>query len=117
MRPAGRHFNARPPRSSSLATVVVSVALGWLIAGRFLRPLRTITATARDISASNLHRRLSIDRPDDEFTELGETLDDLFARLEASFAVAAALRRQRLTRAAHPAHRGTDPAPGRARRP
>ncbi len=32
--------------------------LGWLIAGRFLRPLRTITATARDISASNLHRRL-----------------------------------------------------------
>ena len=36
--------------------VVVLLALvgGWLIAGRFLRPLRTITATARDISASNI---------------------------------------------------------------
>jgi signal transduction histidine kinase len=65
--------------------VVVSLALGWLIAGRLLQPLRTITATARDISASNLHRRLSLGGRDDEFKELGETLDDLFGRLEASF--------------------------------
>lgn len=64
--------------------VVVSFGLGWLIAGRFLRPLRTITATARDISASNLHRRLALPGSN-EFTELGDTLDDLFARLEASF--------------------------------
>jgi signal transduction histidine kinase len=65
--------------------MLVALALGWLIAGRFLRPLRTITATARDISASNLSRRLSLAGRDDEFTALGETLDDLFARLEASF--------------------------------
>jgi signal transduction histidine kinase len=64
--------------------LVVSFGLGWLIAGRFLRPLRTITATARDISATNLHRRLGL-RGRNEFTELGNTLDDLFARLEASF--------------------------------
>jgi len=70
----------------SLAVLVVlSLALGWLIAGRLLRPLRTITATARDISANNLHRRLSLGGRDDEFKELGETLDDLFGRLEASF--------------------------------
>ncbi|MGO8958020.1 MAG: sensor histidine kinase [Streptosporangiaceae bacterium] len=68
-----------------LAAGLVAVALGWLIAGMFLRPLRTITSTARDISASNLSRRLSITGRDDEFTELGETLDELFARLEASF--------------------------------
>ena len=80
----GRQFNVGPALVF-LAAVVVAVALGWLIAGRFLRPLRTITATARDISASNLSRRLSITGRDDEFTELGETLDDLFARLEASF--------------------------------
>jgi signal transduction histidine kinase len=80
----GRHFNVGPALVFA-GTVVVAVALGWLIAGRFLRPLRTITATARDISASNLSRRLSITGRDDEFTELGETLDDLFARLEASF--------------------------------
>jgi signal transduction histidine kinase len=65
--------------------VVISFVLGWLIAGRFLRPLRTITATARDISASNLHRRLSLNGRTDEFKDLAETLDDLFERLEASF--------------------------------
>jgi len=65
--------------------VLLALAGGWLIAGRFLRPLRTITATARDISASNLNRRLSLGPRDAEFAELGETLDDLFGRLEASF--------------------------------
>ena len=64
---------------------VFSLALGWLIAGRFVRPLRAIITTARDISASNLHRRLGLRGRDDEFAELGETLDDLFARLEAAF--------------------------------
>jgi HAMP domain-containing protein len=65
--------------------VLVSLALGWLIAGRLLRPLRSITATARDISARNLDQRLSVDGPNDEIRELGETLDGLFGRLEASF--------------------------------
>jgi len=65
--------------------VLLALAGGWLIAGRFMRPLRTITATAQDISASNLNRRLSLGRRDAEFGELGETLDDLFGRLEASF--------------------------------
>jgi signal transduction histidine kinase len=65
--------------------VVVSFGLGWLIAGRLLRPLRVITATAREISATNLHRRLSLGRGQEEFRELGETLDDLFRRLEAAF--------------------------------
>ena len=65
--------------------VLLAVAGGWLIAGRLLRPLRTITATARDISASNLSRRLALGGRDDEFAELGETLDDLFGRLEAAF--------------------------------
>jgi len=65
--------------------VLLALGLGWLVAGRLLRPLRTITATARDISATNLHRRLALGRPDDELTELGQTLDDLFGRLEAAF--------------------------------
>lgn len=63
----------------------VSGLLGWLIAGRVLRPLRTITATARDISASNLHRRLGLPGPDDELKELGDTLDALLGRLEIAF--------------------------------
>jgi signal transduction histidine kinase len=64
---------------------VLALGIGWLIAGRVLRPLRTITATARDISARNLHQRLAVDGPDDEFRQLGDTLDGLFGRLEASF--------------------------------
>ena len=63
----------------------VCVALGWVVAGRALRPLRTITATARDISATSLHRRLALDGPDDELKALGNTFDDLLGRLEASF--------------------------------
>ncbi|MBV9382526.1 MAG: HAMP domain-containing protein [Streptosporangiaceae bacterium] len=50
-----------------------------------LRPLATITATAQRISASSLHERLALPGPDDELKELGDTLDDLFARLEAAF--------------------------------
>ena len=80
----GRQFDVGPALVF-LATVLIALALGWLIAGRFLRPLRTITATARDISASNLNRRLALSGRNDEFAELGETLDGLFRRLEASF--------------------------------
>ena len=65
--------------------VILSLAAGWLVAGWFLRPLRTITATARDISARNLNRRLGLTGRNDEFKDLGETLDRVFERLEASF--------------------------------
>jgi len=70
----------------ALAVVAVAaVAIGWFIAGRVLRPLSTITAATRRISASSLHERLALQGPDDELKELGDTLDGLFARLEASF--------------------------------
>ncbi|MEV0384960.1 HAMP domain-containing sensor histidine kinase [Nonomuraea sp. NPDC050643] len=65
--------------------VPLALALGWYVAGRFLQPLRAITATAKVISAGDLHRRLDLGEPTDELTELGHTLDDLFARLQASF--------------------------------
>jgi signal transduction histidine kinase len=73
---------------SALALGVVSIAAlgsGWLLAGRVLRPLTTITSAAKRISASSLHERLALPGPDDELKELANTLDDLFARLEASF--------------------------------
>jgi signal transduction histidine kinase len=63
----------------------LSLALGWLVAGRFLRPLRTITTTTREISATSLHERLNLAGPDDELKELGDTFDELLARLERSF--------------------------------
>jgi len=75
-------------RYSGIALVVlavVSVVLGWLVADRALRPLRVITGAARAISASSLHERLSLAGSYDEFRELGDTLNGLFARLEAAF--------------------------------
>jgi signal transduction histidine kinase len=75
----------------------LSLALGWLVAGRFLRPLRTITTTAREISATNLHARLNLAGPDDELRELGGTFDELLARLERSFA----FERQFVANASH----------------
>jgi signal transduction histidine kinase len=73
---------------SGIALAVMAAlafALGWLVAGRVLRPVRAITATARAISATSLHQRLPVTGPDDEFTELAATLNDLLARLESSF--------------------------------
>jgi signal transduction histidine kinase len=64
---------------------VVALALGWLVAGRVLRPLAVITAAARRISATSLDQRLALRGPDDELKALGDTLDDLLARLQASF--------------------------------
>ena len=65
--------------------VVASVAAGWLIADRALRPLGAITAAARAVSASSLDERLSLADGYEEFRELGDTLNGLFARLEAAF--------------------------------
>jgi signal transduction histidine kinase len=64
---------------------VASVGLGWLMAGRVLSPLRTITATARRVSAHSLHQRIGMTGPDDELKELGDTFDQLLGRLDASF--------------------------------
>jgi signal transduction histidine kinase len=73
------------PALVGLVAVLVALVLAWWIAGRFLQPLRTMNKTAQEISATNLHRRLALEGPDDELSELGRTLDDLFGRLEASF--------------------------------
>jgi signal transduction histidine kinase len=79
-----RELLIRSPAALAIVTVV-ALGLGWIVAGRILRPLATITAAARRISASSLSERLSLHGPDDELKALGDTLDDLFARLEASF--------------------------------
>ena len=65
---------------------VVSVAAGWVVAGRVLRPLRVMTATTRRISADSLHERLAIDGPGDELKDLADTIDALLERLDGAFA-------------------------------
>jgi signal transduction histidine kinase len=73
---------------SGIALVIMAVAsiwLGWLVAGRVLRPLRTMTATTRRISQENLHERLGLPGPSDELKDLSDTIDGLLARLETAF--------------------------------
>ncbi len=65
---------------------VLSIAFGWLIAGRVLRPLREMTATTRQISERNLSERLALPGPRDELKDLADTIDGLLGRLEAHVA-------------------------------
>jgi signal transduction histidine kinase len=64
---------------------LASIGLGWVMAGRALRPVRTMSSRARGISARNLHERLALEGPDDELKELADTFDGLLTRLEGAF--------------------------------
>jgi signal transduction histidine kinase len=68
-----------------LAMIGISVLIGWVLAGRVLRPLRTITDSTRNISEHDLHQRLALPGPRDELTALGDTIDGLLGRLERAF--------------------------------
>lgn len=63
----------------------VSLGTGWWLSGRALRPVRQITATAQDISATDLSRRIALDGPRDELRNLADTVDDMLERLESAF--------------------------------
>ena len=73
--------------ATGLALVFVgSVGAGWVVAGRVLAPIDRITAVARDISVTDLSRRIDLDGPDDELRRLAETFDEMLARLDGAFA-------------------------------
>jgi signal transduction histidine kinase len=67
------------------AMALLSGALGWFVAGRVLRPMSQITATARRVSRESLHERIALEGPDDELKQLADTFDTMLARLEAGF--------------------------------
>lgn len=63
---------------------VISFVLGWLVAGRMLRPLRTMNTAIRRISARNVHERLALSGPRDELRNLADTVDGLLERLHGA---------------------------------
>ena len=73
----------------SLITLGVVIALaailGWLAAGRALRPVHRITAAARAASEHNLSARVALRGPRDELQELAETFDAMLDRLQIAF--------------------------------
>ncbi|MDL4820161.1 sensor histidine kinase [Actinomadura opuntiae] len=74
---------------SSLLTMLVlgvlAVMIGYLVAGRMLRPLHKVTATARRLSESTLHERIALDGPQDEIKDLADTFDRMLDRLNRAF--------------------------------
>jgi signal transduction histidine kinase len=67
----------------TLALLVAAIGGYWL-AGKALRPVKMITRLANEINATDLRRRLHLQRRD-EFGELAATFDQMLARLEAAF--------------------------------
>jgi len=64
---------------------VISIVLGFTMAGRVLRPLHQITATAKRLSEQTLHERIGLRGPADELKELADTFDAMLGRLDAAF--------------------------------
>jgi signal transduction histidine kinase len=85
----------------SLITLAVVIALaailGWIAAGRALRPVHRITAAARAASEHNLSARVALRGPRDELRELAETFDEMLGRLQAAFEA----QRQFIANASH----------------
>ncbi|MFI6684146.1 sensor histidine kinase [Streptomyces sp. NPDC050485] len=61
---------------------VLSAFLAWWMAGRVLRPVGLITATARKLSGENLHQRIDLEGPPGELKQLADTFDQMLGRIE-----------------------------------
>ncbi|MBT2233553.1 cell wall metabolism sensor histidine kinase WalK [Nonomuraea sp. NEAU-A123] len=72
-----------------LALIVVTAlaaVLGWLVAGRVLRPIRVISSTARRLSAENLTERVPVTAPADELSALAGTVNGMLDRIQRGVA-------------------------------
>lgn len=65
--------------------VVVAFAVGWVLASVTLRPINRMVAVARDITGTDLSRRIDLKGQDDELTRLADTFDSMLDRLQAAF--------------------------------
>jgi signal transduction histidine kinase len=87
--PAAREHTLAELRLASLIALgllaVASAGLGWLVAGRALRPVRSLTEAARQASELRLGQRLALTGPDDELKQLADTFDLMLERLDAAF--------------------------------
>ncbi|MGA7271661.1 MAG: histidine kinase dimerization/phospho-acceptor domain-containing protein, partial [Acidimicrobiia bacterium] len=68
-----------------IALFLISFVVGWIISGRALRPVAQITSVAKEITASDLSRRIAYRSTGDELSRLAETFDDMLERLDTAF--------------------------------
>ncbi|HVR31823.1 MAG TPA: HAMP domain-containing sensor histidine kinase [Acidimicrobiia bacterium] len=67
------------------ALFILSLVVGWFVAGRALQPLTRITAVAEEIEATDLTRRIGLAGPHDELTRMAATFDAMLDRLDRAF--------------------------------
>ncbi len=65
--------------------LAVSLASGWFLAGRALRPVDAITLAAQRIAAGDLSQRLTVSTAPDEIGRLASMFNDMIGRLDVSF--------------------------------
>ena len=65
---------------------LASLLVGWVIAGRVLRPIGRITQVANEITGSDLSERIRLEGPDDELKRLADTFDAMLDRIDGAFA-------------------------------
>ena len=70
-----------------LLLAVVSGTVGWVLAGRMLRPLSSMNAAAKRAASGDPSQRLALSGPRDEIHDLADTFDTMLASLERSFSV------------------------------
>ncbi len=64
---------------------LVSLVVGWMVSGRFLRPIQRITDVAREITATDLSRRIHLEGPEDELKAMADTFDQMLDRIDEAF--------------------------------
>jgi signal transduction histidine kinase len=69
----------------SFGALAVAGMVGWLVAGRVLRPIRQVRRTAERISESDLTSRIEVTGSDD-VAQLARTFNRMLDRLQAAFA-------------------------------
>ena len=62
-----------------------AILTGFLLSRRTLKPIDSLTNTARRISSSDLSRRVEVGPADDELSRLAETFNEMIERLQTSF--------------------------------
>ncbi|MGW0145650.1 sensor histidine kinase [Streptomyces sp. NPDC003333] len=65
---------------------VTATAVGWLVAGRLLRPLSRISRIAERVAGHTLHQRIALHAPPGEVKTLADSFDRMLERLDESFA-------------------------------
>jgi two-component system OmpR family sensor kinase len=62
--------------------LIAAAFVGWLFAGRALKPVSRMAATAAGIGIDELDERVPVPRPNDELHALAETMNGMLDRLE-----------------------------------